>query len=126
MRKSTTLLSALAIAGLGLAGGSAFTGSGLTNNAGATQFVGGTVSQTFTGATLSTVAYTYSDASNTAIHSALLTFAADADGKLVAIAFTGSASGTFVCTAVEATGHTSTCTASVNAADVTAVDITVS
>ena len=97
---------------LGIAG-SAFTGSGFTNNAGPSQFVGGTVSQSVTGATLSSVAYTFGDPpANTAIHSALLTFAdANTDGKTPTVVFTGGSAATFTCTAVEATNHTSTCTA---------------
>jgi hypothetical protein len=55
MRKSTKFLGALAVAGLLAAGGSAFTSTGVTNNAGATQFVGGTISQNVTGATLSSL-----------------------------------------------------------------------
>ncbi|MCW2541491.1 MAG: hypothetical protein JWN95_3216 [Frankiales bacterium] len=120
MRKSTKFLAAVAFAGLAAAGGSAFTGSGVTNNAGASQFVGGTVSQSVTGATLSSLEYSYADASNTAIHSALLTFAdADSDGKAVGIVFTGGNAAAFTCTAIEAVGHTSTCTPV--AADETAV-----
>ena len=56
----------------------------------------------------------------------MLTFAADADGKAVTMVFTGTTPGTFACTAVEAVGHTSTCTASVNAVGVDSVAITVS
>jgi len=64
MRKSTKFFGALAVAGLLAAGGSAFTGTGVTNNAGATKFIGGTVTQSVSGATLSTIGYTFSDATN--------------------------------------------------------------
>jgi hypothetical protein len=130
MRKSTKFLAAVAFAGLAAAGGSAFTGSGLSTSgsAAADQFVGGTVSQSVTGATLSSVAYSYADTSNTAIHSALLTFAdANSDGKSVGIVFSGGNAAAFTCTAVEATNHTSTCTATTaDETGVTSAAITVS
>jgi hypothetical protein len=128
MRKSNKFILAAGFVGLAAAGGSALTGSGLTNNAGASQFVGGTVTQGVTGATLSSVAYTFGDpGANTAIHSAVLTFGADADGKTVAIAFTGGNAVAFTCTAVEVTGHTSTCTtAGADVTGATSAAITVS
>jgi hypothetical protein len=111
MRKSAQILSAVAVAGLVAAGTSAFTGTGVTNNAGATQFIGGTVSQSITGGTLSSVAYTFGDDSNTAIHTATLTFAdANTDGKTPTIAFTASSTQSFTCTAISVS-HVSTCTA---------------
>lgn len=61
MRKSSTILAAVAVAGLAVAGGTAFTGTGVINNAGATQFVGGTVNQSVTGATLSSVVYSFGE-----------------------------------------------------------------
>jgi hypothetical protein len=128
MRKSSTLLATVAVAGLAIAGGAAFTGTGVTNNAGSTQFVGGTVSQTVTGATLTSVAYTFGDApANTAVHSVLLTFAdANADTMTPTVAFTGGNAISFTCTAVEVTNHTSTCTtAGADRTGVTGIAITV-
>ena len=61
MRKSSKIISAAAIAVLAAAGGTAFTGTGVTNSAGSTQYVGGTVSQTVNGATLTNVSYTFVD-----------------------------------------------------------------
>jgi hypothetical protein len=87
----------VAVAGIAAAGGSAFTGSGLTSTAAASQFVGGTVAQAVTGATLNDVAYGFTDATNTSINSVLLTFEADAVGKSVAIALSGNGASTSTC-----------------------------
>lgn len=128
MRMSIKLLGAVAVAGLVAAGGSAFTGTGVTNNAGATQFVGGQVSQSVAGATLSSVAYTFAgDGSNTAVHSVSLTFAdANADLKVPTIVFTGGNDVTFTCAAIAAATHQSVCTAdTVDRTGVTSLAITV-
>ena len=74
MRKSTKFLGALAVAGLVAAGGSAFTSSGLKNNAGPSSFAGGSITQSISGATLENIAYTYTNATNTAVLSVALTF----------------------------------------------------
>jgi hypothetical protein len=112
MRKPTKILVALAFGGLAVVGGStALTGTGLTNNAPDTQFIGGTVSQSVTGATLSAINYSFADDTNTAIDEVLLTFASDAAGKTVAINFTTTGTAKpFTCTVVGAEVHTSTCT----------------
>jgi hypothetical protein len=111
MRKSVQIISAVAVAGLVAAGTSAFTATGVTNNAGSTQFVGGTVSQSVTGATLSSIVYGFADSSNTAIHTATLTFAdANSDGLTPTVVFTASSAQSFSCTAISAS-HVSTCTA---------------
>ena len=83
MRTSLRILAGLAVAGVLAAGSFAFTSTGVTNSAGATQFVGGTISQSVTGATLATVVYGFSDApANTAVHTVALTFSdANSDGK---------------------------------------------
>lgn len=110
MRTNTTkILGAVAVAGLVAATGSAFTGTGLTNNAGASQFVGGTVSQSVTGASLAGVVYAFSDTTNTAVNKITLTFADGADGKAVSVAPSGGSGGTFSCPVVT-TGDTSICT----------------
>ena len=122
------MIGVVAVFGSMAVAGSAFTGTGLTNTAGSTQFVGGTVSQSITGATLAGVEYSFGDApANTAIRSAVLTFAADSDGKAVAVEFTGGNAVVFTCTAVEAVGHTSTCTtAGDDQTGATSIAITVS
>jgi hypothetical protein len=129
MRKSTTVIAAVTAAGLVTIGGSAFTGTGVTNNAGASQFVGGTVNQTVSGATLSNVAYTFGDApANTAVHSVALTFAAGATGKTVAITISGGNAVVFDCEAIGATtANTSTClTAGADIVGATSLAVTVS
>lgn len=86
MRKSAKFLTALSVAGLAVAAGSAFTGGGLTNAPVTDQFIGGTVAQTVTGATLSTVGYEFKDSTNTALTLVRLTFAdAHSDGKTAAV-----------------------------------------
>jgi hypothetical protein len=61
------LLGGVAVAGAVAAGATAFTATGLTNSAGSTQFVGGTISQTVTGTALSSIAYAYTDATDTTV-----------------------------------------------------------
>ncbi len=131
MRNSTKLFGAVAAAALVAAGGSAFTGTGVTTSgqAATAQFVGGTVSQSVTGATLSGIEYAFATGgNNTAIHSVLLTFAnADADGKTVGAVFAGGNAAAFGCTAVESTNHTSTCTpTTVDETGATGISVTVS
>lgn len=114
MRTSTKLVGAFAVAGLIAAGGSAFTATGVTNNAGASQFVGGTVSQTVSGATLSSIAYTFADTSNTAVTAANLTFADDAltYGKTVTATLSGGTAEALTCTgALSSTNHVISCAA---------------
>ena len=104
------ILGAVAIAGLVAATGSAFTGTGLstTGSAASAQFVGGTVSQAVTGATLSQIQYAFSDGTNTAVNGITLTFAAGADGKDVSVATTGGSGGSFAC--ADVASNVSTCT----------------
>jgi hypothetical protein len=128
-KRAKIAIAAVSLAGVVGLGGAAFTSTGVTNSAGASQFVGGTVSQSVTGATLSSVAYTFGDApANTAVHSALLTFAdSNTDAKTPTVAFTGGNAVAFTCTAIEATGHTSTCTtAGADRTGVTSIAITIS
>jgi hypothetical protein len=91
------LVVAAAVAGIVATCGSAFTATGLTSTAGAAQFVGGTVSQAVTGATLNTIDYGFTDATNTTINAVRLTFAADAVGKHVTIAMSGNGVSTSSC-----------------------------
>ena len=112
MRKSIKLVVGAAIAGLAVAGGVALTGTGLADTAPATQVVGGQVSQTVTGATLSDVQYSFSDSpAKTSVSSIDLTFANTADGRTVAVTPHGgppAVAGTFTCTNVST--NASTCT----------------
>ena len=110
MRKSAKIVSAVAVAGLAFAASAAYTGTGLTNSAGDTQFVGGQVIQTVTGATLSNLAYTFTDSTNTAVSSVDLTFADDqSDGKTVTLELTGGSAAIFECTVIAVDTNTSNC-----------------
>ena len=91
------LIGAVAVASIVAAAGSAFTGTGVTSTAAASQFVGGTVSQTISGATLNDISYQFADPTNTTIDGVTLTFGADALGKSVAIALAGSGASTSSC-----------------------------
>ena len=116
MRKSTKIVGGFAVAALVAATGSAFTGTGLstTGQASAAQFVGGTVSQDVTGATLSDISYgDFADApADTQAQNVTLTFDANAAGKTVsAVLNSGPNSVTATCGDVAlATPYTSICT----------------
>jgi hypothetical protein len=127
MRKIPMIIAGFAVAGIAAVGGSAFTGTGVTTNAGASQYVGGTVSQSVTGATLASVVYSFGDApANTAVHSVALTFDAVAVGKTPTIAFTGGNAVAFTCDAVAAGTFLSTCTtAGADRTGVTSLAVTV-
>jgi hypothetical protein len=75
---------ALALAGAVTLTGSAFTAGGLTSHAGESQFLGGTVSQTVTGATLNRIDY-LTDSSGTSVAGVELTFASSVLGRDVHI-----------------------------------------
>lgn len=132
MRKSTKVLTAVAVAGLAFASGSAFTGTGLSTTAGPTQFVGGTVSQSITGATLSDIAYGFgADATKTKVATINLTFTGTADGHTVTVAPSGGGAGvgTFSCSVT--TSNASDCTYTVGSdtfngyTGLTSLDVTV-
>jgi hypothetical protein len=125
MRKSTQLLAAVAVAGMAVAGSTAFTGTGLASNAGESQFIGGTVSQSVSGATLSNVVYGFTDGSATAVDTIDLQFADGADTHSVTVATTSgnSGQGTFTCTAIGAvTAGFSHCTYSIPASGFIGLD----
>jgi hypothetical protein len=91
---------ALAVAGVVAAGGSAFTAGGLQNLAGADQFVGGSVTQTVSGTTVTGVAYE-TDAANNNIKSVTLTFGNDAaDGTQPTLVFSGPGAENYTCAIV--------------------------
>jgi hypothetical protein len=128
MRKSLKLASALGIAGLAFVGSVAFTGTGVTNTAGSSQFIGGTVSQTVTGATLTNIVYGFTDTTDTAVNQVTLTFADGTGAKTPELSLTGGTQATFTCTAIDPTLFTSTCTAATGTSQtgVTSANITVS
>jgi|GEM_PF-3945958 len=133
MRTPSKIITALALAGLAVAGGAAFTAGGVVN-AHPDQWIGGAVTQNITGAHVSTIAYTPAalDLTKTTVHEVVVTFAdEESDGKTVALAFSGSDVGSFVNQTVP-TGagdnfvtFTSTSTDN-DAAGITAATITVS
>lgn len=128
MQYNRKLFGAVLAVGVLAATGSAFTATGLTNNAGANQFVGGTISQDVTGATLSSVTYAFGDApANTAVHSVALVFADEITvGKTPTVALTGGNAVAFTCDAIAVTTHLSTCTTSgADRTGVTSIAITV-
>ncbi|MGX6605854.1 hypothetical protein ACWKSP_27560 [Micromonosporaceae bacterium Da 78-11] len=122
MRSMLQLVGGVAVAGAVAAGSTAFTATGVTSTAPASQFVGGTVSQSVTGAALSNIAYTFSDPTNTIISSVTLTFlSSSADGKTVTLAPTG---GSFVGTATQWTCATGANSTVCSVKDVSTVDVT--
>jgi hypothetical protein len=132
MRKSAKLITALSVAGLAVAAGSAFTGTGLTNAAGSTQFVGGSVSQAITGATLDSLVYGFTDGTKTAVNQVTLTFADATGGKTPTLSLTGGSAATFTCNAIDDAidpgTFISVCTAGVGTSQtgVTSASVTVS
>jgi hypothetical protein len=124
MRKSTTLCAVTAVGVAVAVGGGAFTAGGVT--APSSAFVGGSVAQSITGATLESVVYDTDEALNK-ITSVTLTFSdGTADAKTPTIAFSGAAiNGAYTCAAVEAAGHTSLCSAAPTKADNNATTLTI-
>ncbi len=79
MRTPSKIITALALAGLAVAGGAAFTGAGVTNSvSAASQYIGGTVDQNVSGAELSSAVYGYwtdpANASHRVVNKITLTF----------------------------------------------------
>jgi hypothetical protein len=114
MRKSTKLVgtAALAFAGLIAVSGAAFTGTGVSDTAATTQFVGGTVSQAVTGATLTGITYGYANLADTNVNTIALTFdsATTADNLHVRVAPSGGGSGVGTFTCSPTSGGASNCT----------------
>jgi hypothetical protein len=131
MRTSVKVITALSVAGLAVAAGSAFTGSGLstTGMAASTQFVGGTVSQSVTGATLNSVVYGFTDGTKTAVNQVTLTFADATGGKTPTLSLAGGGTATFACDAIDADTFVSVCdpvVADTTKTAVTSASVTVS
>jgi hypothetical protein len=122
MRTSAKVISALSVAGLAVVAGSAFTGAGLINDAGSTQFVGGTVNQEVSGATLDTLVYGFTDGTKTAVNQVTLTFADATGGKTPTVTLTGGGIATFTCAAINGTTFVSVCNPTV--ADTTKTNVT--
>lgn len=112
-RRTKVAVAAAAVVGAIGTAGAAFTATGLTatGSAASPQFIGGSITQAVSGATLSNVAYSFTDATDTAIDQVVLTFAdPNSDGMTPTIAFSAPTPVDFTCSAVESEGHTSTCT----------------
>jgi hypothetical protein len=115
MTNKTKLFGAVAVAGVVAASGSAFTGAGATIDA-TSQFVGGTISQSVTGAHVTSVVYTEGTTAlgtHTYQTSVALTFAEDhptdavtvaVDGSTTQLPCTGSTSTSFTCVLDGGTG----------------------
>jgi hypothetical protein len=128
MRTSSKFLSAVAVAGLVAATGSAFTAGGLGANP-AAQFVGGSVAQNVVGTTVTSVVYANNEAANT-ISSVTLSFGNElVDGKTPTLVFGGTGAQPYTCAAVTvAVGtNTSVCspnlTAAANTVDSTTITV---
>ncbi|WP_104172052.1 hypothetical protein [Arthrobacter sp. Y81] len=115
MRKSAKIITALSVAGLAVAAGSAFTGGGLSTSGTAAEdsYVGGSVTQNINGATLTDTSYAYVvGGSNTAVASVTLTFADEPAtyGKTVTAALGGGSGTNLTCAgALGAVNHVVTC-----------------
>ena len=113
MRKSAKFIVALSVSGLAVVAGSAFTGTGVTTagQAAEGQFVGGTVSQSVTGATLYSVVYAFTDGTKTAVNKVTLTFGDATGGKTPTLSLSGGTAANFTCTAIDETTFVSVCDA---------------
>ncbi len=128
MRNSSKFLSAVAVAGLVAATGSAFTAGGMGANP-AAQFVGGSVAQNVVGTTVTSVVYDTDEAANT-ITNVTLTFGNElVDGKTPTLVFGGTGAQAYTCTAVTVAvgANTSVCspnlTAAANTVDSTTITV---
>jgi hypothetical protein len=129
MRTSAKIFTALSVAGLAVAAGSAFTGTGVATagQANSAQFVGGTVSQSVTGATLNSIVYGFTDGTKTSVNQVTLTFADATGGKTPSLSLTGGTAADFTCTAIDG-AFQSVCTAAAGTSQtgVTSANVTVS
>lgn len=123
-RAKAMIVAASLLGAVGIAG-TAFTATGLTNNAGSTQFVGGSIDQSVTGAALTSVTYGYSDTTNTAVSSVALVFDANASGKTVAVTLhQGGTPTTLACVSDDSTPVANTIGTSTYGANCTASNLT--
>lgn len=116
------LIGAVVLAGSFAVAGGAFTAGGVSDASGS-GFVGGTVSQTITGAQITNVAYAVSATNE--IDTVTLTFAVGANGKAVAIDFDDALS-TYTCGNVATNSSTCTATTKIASANANSLAITVS
>lgn len=131
MRQSAKIITALSVTGLAVAAGSAFTGAGATSLAGTDQFIGGTVSQTVTGATLNSLVYGFEDGdtTKTKVNKVTLTFNDATGSRTPTLTLAGGTAVTFTCTPITLTDtqFKSICSTAVNTSQtgVTGASVTV-
>jgi hypothetical protein len=125
MRSMLQLLGGVAVAGAVAAGTTAFTATGLATNAGASGFVGGTISQTVTGATLSSITYHTDTTPGDSVDSITMVFAATMAGRTVGgtLHYGASSTQTYTCSISTVTA---TCALSPSVVGLTSNDVTVS
>jgi hypothetical protein len=110
MRTASKIIVGATLAGLAAAGGAAFTGAGLTQHVNAaTQFIGGTVQETITGADVTGVVYNYSP-TDSIVTSVDLTFAATVENRIVTIQLGHN----YTCTVDTMTPTSATCDTTAN------------
>ena len=103
MRTPTRLLIGVVLAGLAGSYGIALTGAGLGMSAATgSPFIGGTVSESVTGATIDDIGYRFADSTTqTLINRIDLSFTGNAvDGRRPTVAPSGGTGGTFSCSSV--------------------------
>ena len=128
MNLISKVLTATAAVGVIAIGGSAFTAGGLSLAAGQENgFLGGSVTQNITGATINNIEYGWTDNDYTAINEIKLTFAASATGRTVTLDLNDGGDEGFVCTVGAAPNDAvATCTPATAFADtLTKLDIKV-
>jgi hypothetical protein len=105
MRKS--IIAGLAIAGVAVVGGSAFTAGGLTSTAPTNQFIGGQVGQHVTGAAVSSIVYNRAALDENQLHGVTVTFST-ATVNTITPTVTATTTGTPVTFTCEPIGATTT------------------
>jgi hypothetical protein len=126
MRTSNKIGIAAGVLAVAVIGGAAFTGTGLSSSLATSQFIGGSVSQTINGASLTAIDYHWVDDSHTALDAVKFTFDSQAEGKTVTVDVASSSGASFTCPDVASGTFDTTCVpATVPATGVTGVTVTV-
>jgi len=110
-RRAKSVVASAALLGAALSAGTAFTAGGVSlAGAPPSEFIGGSVEQVITGATITNIAYDVDEAANKIVSVQLIFGDGTADGKTPVVAFAGAAeNGEYTCTAVDAETNVSTC-----------------
>src|SRR4051812_19246470 len=97
-KRAKAVIAAAALIGTAGIAGTAFTATGIERTAPATQFVGGTVNQTVTGAVLSNIEYGFADDTHMDVDEIKITFTdGAADTQSVDVTLSGADTATFTC-----------------------------